>query len=170
MVSKFRCSAGRVAIWTGSDYAPFTDPMNNLDRVKFHSLLDYVRVVKTITRTVSLPSISAAGSGQSDPGSRVASYTLGAHGMGYTPFIVGLITVNGVRQAFTGSVLVHTVAAPNATSVNDMFGRWLALGADATNVYVHEYAVQQGNKQTGDWTPRPAQSFSIELNITDEAL
>lgn len=170
MASVFRCASGKVAIWDGSyNDDPFVNPVANLSRVKYHSSLDYVRVVRVINRTITIPRIPATGSGQSDPGSRVQSYTLGTHGQPGTPFIVGIIRVDGDPMAFTGSVLVHHSAGTNST-INDSFGRFLALGADATNMYLHEYAVQVGSKQTGVWETRPAQTFNLTLNITDVLL
>lgn len=171
MPGKFKVADGRVAIWDGpGDDAPFHNPVGYMSRVKFHSDLDYVRVVRIINRRITIPAIPSSGSGQSDPGSRVQSYALGAHGQPGTPFIVGVITVSGVPLAFTGSVLVHHRPAPNSTSIDDSFGRFLALGADDTFMYVHEYAVQPGSKQTGQWSPRPAQTFDLILGITDTLL
>ncbi len=167
MATKFRCANGKVAIWEGANDAPFDNPIGNMSRVKFHSDLDYVRIVRVINRSITIPAIPSSGSGQSDPGSRVQSYSIGSHGQPGTPFIVGIITVSGVPLAFTGSVLVHHINAPNSTSINDSFGRFLALGADNTTMYVHEYAVQPGSKQTGVWSPRPDQTFALTLGITD---
>lgn len=171
MGSVFRCSHGRVAIWTGEgDTDPFFNPKNNMNRVKFHSDLDYVTITKVLNKTVTIPAIPSSGSGQGDPGVRAQSYSLGGHGVNGTPFIVGIITVSGEPMAFTGSVLVHHRSAPNASSIDDSFGRFLALGADASQMYVHEYAVQPGNKQTGIWSSRPAQTFHLTLGITNVRL
>lgn len=168
MAGVFQAKDGKVAIWTGTQNdAPFMNPLGNISRVKFHSDLDYVRVTSLRSYTLTIPAIPASGSGQSDPGVRAKSYTLGAHGQRRTPFCIGKIVVQGIPLAFTGSVLVHNT---QSTQQPDMFGRFLALGADAVNLYVHEYAVQNGNANTGVWTPRPAQSFAIEVGITDISL
>ena len=168
MATVFRCANGQVAIWEGAqDSAPFSNPRGHMNRVKFHSDLDYVRVIRVINRTLTIPRIPSTGSGQSDAGSRVQSYGIGAHGQPGTPFIVGIINVGGQPMAFTGSVLVHTIPSPNSRTLGDSFGRFLALGADATNMYVHEYSVQAGNDETGLWDARPAQTFNLTLGITD---
>lgn len=164
MAGKFRAAAGKVAIWTGgTDLAPFNNPLANMGRVKFHSDLNYIRVVQTLDRVVVLPAIPSTGSGGSDAGARVATYNLGPHGQGRTPFIVGVLTVGGVPMAFTGSVLVHSTDG-------DAFGRFIALGADSTSIYVHEYSVQSGLAQSGSWAARPQQTFALRLHITDVSL
>ena len=164
----FQAKDGKVAIWTGAQNdAPFDNPLGNINRVKFHSDLTYVRVTRLLYKTVVLPAIPTTGSGQGDPGVRVGSYDLGAHNEGRTPFILGKITVGGVPVAFTGSVLVHNTQSTNNP---DLFGRWLALGADATRIWLHEYSVQNGSKRTGLWTARPKQTFAIEIGITDVSL
>lgn len=171
MAGIFQAKAGKVAIWTGKqDDAPFDNPLGNINRVKFHSDLDYVRVIEVRKYTLIVPAIPASGSGQGDPGVRTASYNLGAHGQGRIPWLVGFIKVDGVPLAFTGSVHTHTAAAYDANSIVDFGGRFLALGADATNIYVHEYSMQTGNKNTGVWVARPQQSFALEIGITNVSL
>lgn len=164
----FLVKDGKAAIWTGADDAPFTNPLGNLARVKFHSDLDYMKIVVTLSKTVTLPAIPKTGSGQGDAGSRTATYNLGPHGQGRVPFVLAKIVVNGVPVAFTGSVCVHQ----NPYNGNAYVGsgaRWLSLGCDAVNVYAQEYAMQSGFA-TDHWETRPAQTFAITLYITDVTL
>ncbi len=155
MARRFRAAGGKVAVWEGeTDTLPFTNPLTYLNRVKFHSDLSYVKIVATKTFTKTIPAITGY------TPERAQSYTLGAHGRTGQPFIIGRIVVNGVPVAFTGSVLVHQVAG-------DSFGRWLALGADATNIYLHEYAVQSCYEPTARCDSRPSQTFTITCYITD---
>lgn len=167
-MSVFQVKDGKAAIWTGADDAPFINPLGNLARVKFHSDLEYMRVVATLSKTVALPAIPSTGSGQSDPGCRSATYNLGAHGQGRTPFVLGKIVVNGVPVAFTGSVCVHQNPY-NANAYRGSGARWLSLGCDAVNVYINEYSMQSGF-DPDRWEPRPAQTFAVTLYITDVSL
>lgn len=168
MAGVFQAKGGKVAIWTGAqDDAPFNSPLANINRVKFHSDLEYVAVTRLLYRTVVLPQIPTTGSGQGDPGVRVGAYDLGVHNEGRIPFLVAKITVGGVPVAFTGSVLVHNT---QSTKNPDLFGRWLAIGADGSKIWLHEYSVQNGSKRTGLWTARPQQSFALEIGITNVSL
>lgn len=155
---------GRGAIWTGDDRLPYEDPLNHLDRVLFHSELDYLRLVEVRQFTLTVPELLTSGSGQGSGGRnglRVQEYSLGPHGVsGGTPFCIAWIVVNGFPVAFTGSVPVHQ-------TTTDYYARWLAFGFDATNLYVHEYAVQAGNAGTQIWAARPAQTFDIYVAITN---
>lgn len=155
MARRFRAADGKVAVWEGhTDLLPFNAPLTYLDRVKFHSDIPYVKIVDVKTFTVNIPAITGY------TPDRAQSYTLGAHGRTGQPFVIGKITVNGVPVAFTGSVPVHQ-------NTNEAFARFLALGVDATNVYVHEYSVQVCDEPTGTCQSRPAQSFQITVYITD---
>lgn len=159
MARRFRVAGGKVAVWDGhTDTLPFDSPLTYLNRVKFHSDIPYVKIIDVRDFTVNIPAIS-------NTPDRSVSYTLGPHGRPGQPFIVGQIVVGGVPVAFTGSVPVHQ--GGGSFSTVDPLARWLALGADATNVYVHEYAVQFFAANTGNGAPRPAQSFAIRCYITD---
>lgn len=161
MARRFRVSDGLVAVWEGEyDAAPFFDPYGNLTRVKYHSGIPYVKIIDVRTFSVTIPEIGA------NTPQRAASYFIGAHGQPGQPFVIGRIVVNGVPVAFTGSVPVHQVAS-GIFGTKESFARWLALGVDATSVYVHEYAVQRGEDSTNKYDTRPAQTFSITVYITD---
>lgn len=169
MATVFQAQSGTVAIWTGEqDDLPFSNPLGNLGRVKFHSSLDYPKIIDVKSFTLNLPAIPTSGSGQGGGGRngmRVASYTLGAHGRPGIPFVVATIGVGGTVVAFTGSVPVHKTAGASTTSYP--FARFVAFGFDATNLYAYEYSVQSGNAGTQQWEPRPAQSFPVTAYITD---
>jgi hypothetical protein len=171
MAFRFRAAGGKVAIWDGhADTAPFDNPLANLSRVKFHSDLDYVRVVDVKNYTVNLPAIPGSGSGQGSGGRRgmrTASYLLGPHGQTGTPWIIGRILVNGVWVAFTGTV---PVAQDPGLEDPDYYARWLSLGVDGTNIYAYEYSVQDGDAGVQQWQPRAARSFSVTVYITDVKL
>jgi len=158
----FRANAlGRAGIWTGDDDAPYTAPRSNLARVKFHTDLDYIRVIDEVTVTLNLPAIS-------NVLDRVVTHNLFAHGRPGFPYILGKVRAqDGADVAFTGSVPVQF--GNNATS---QYARWLALGADATNVSIHEYVMCNGisGGSPSTWETYDALSLSITVYITDEIL
>lgn len=155
-------AAGRAAVWTGDDDLPFTDPLNHLDRVKFHTDLDYIRVIEERSLTLSLPL-------RSNFQSAVASYPLFSHGRAGFPFILGKVNVNGIPVAFTGTVPVQMGVSVGGSVAPRHFGRWLSLGADATDVIVHEYAVAEW-ATSSVYTQYDAIDLDITVYVTDEIL
>lgn len=118
-----RGTDGRVAIYTGSDDAPFDNPTANLSRVQFHSDLLYPAIVKEQSGTLNLLSRGPNGEGRE-------AHNLFAHGKSGTPMVIGYATLAGQRVGLCGSVPVQML--PRG------WGRWIALGADATNVKIAE--------------------------------
>lgn len=158
---------GRGAIWTGEDREPFIDPYGYLDRVKWHSALNYLRIIDAKQFTVNLPAIPARGSGQGSGGRRglrTNLYTLGPHDRPGQPFIIGVTDVAGVPCVFTGSL---PVSLPTRWINADPYARFLSLGCDATNITVYEYAVQAGNAGSQIWTARDASSHVVTVYISD---
>jgi len=154
---------GRGAVWTGDDDLPFWKPRQYLDRVKFHTDLDYIRIVREIPLTLNLPAISSVTYGPEE----TFSYKLFDHGLGGFPFILGETVVNGERVAFTGSVPVQLCI--NYGGAEGWYARWLALGADATSVYIHEYDVFYYSNATYG-SSFPALSLPITVYLTNELL
>jgi hypothetical protein len=166
MARRFRAASGKVAIWEGEgDLLPFNSPLNYLSRVKFHSDLDYVKVIRTVDLTLNLTAI-AKGVSQ-----RTQTYTLYAHGLSFTPWVRAHIAVSGQIVDFSGSIPIQTGATDGAVADNKDSVRWIALGMDATHVRVHEYAVLQTLPgSTALWGSFPALSVPVRLYITDEVL
>ncbi len=161
MALRFKVSGGKVAIFdNAAGDAPLTAPLSNLSKIKFHSDLDYISVIDVRTVTLSLPA-------RSNFQQATASYTLFSHGRPGQPFVLGKLNVNGVPVGFTGSVPVHQGVASNGQPGN--FGRWLALGANATSVIVHEYCVA-GWANSDFHDTYPAMSIPITIYVTDELL
>lgn len=153
MSKALRIAGGVAALWDdASDDDPFTTPLSNLSRVKFHSDLDYIKVIDEQTVSVNFPSRNA--------GLHTQSYTLFAHGLGIQPLVFATCTLSGVEVAFTGSVPVQV----GAGFIGGL-ARWVTIGADATNVYAYEYT----RVSTGDNIPA-LNSFSITVWVTDEDL
>jgi hypothetical protein len=164
MVAKrLRIADNKVGIWIDpSDDAPFTTPLSNLARVKFHSDLDYLPIVAIHDFSFTLPSIPSSGSGQGSGGRRglrTALYTLGVHGMGFTPFCVGEIDILGETIAMCGSV-------PVAQTSGDRYARFLALGFDATNITAYEYSVQSGFADIQEWQSRPSVGINMRVYVS----
>lgn len=153
---------GRGAIWKGEDRAPFTDPRDNLDRVLWHSALDYIRIVETRRVTLNLPE-------REDIYQETGSYTLFDHGRTGIPFILGVVDVNGEPVGFTGSVPV-TMGLNASQTGPSIYGRWLALGADETSVIVHEYVVGSHAGGSAAQNFYPAMSIPIDVHITSKIL
>lgn len=119
-----RGSDGTVCIYTGASDV-VDAPLGDLSRVLFHSALLYPAVVSTLTATITLPAVAA-----NDDAGR--THTVGAHGKAGTPFVLGYIS-NLSNLPLAGSVPLDKDARG--------FGRWVTLGADATNVIIHEQTV-----------------------------
>jgi hypothetical protein len=171
-----RGSDGKVAIWTGDDDDPFDSPLDHLDRLKFHSSLDYPKVIDEWSGTVNFPARtehrSSPFSGYfADNGVVTQSYTLFAHGRGGQPWILGSAEVGGANVAFVGSVPVQQAIDDFSPFGPEPWVRWVSIGADDTNVYAFEYTVVTRNASTEFSGIRmPAISIPIKIWVTDELL
>lgn len=124
-------TTGAIAIYsydTAND-APFTTPLSNVSRLQFHSNLEYPAVVSIVSGTTTLPAVGVA--------THISTtHTLFAHGRGGTPYVEGYITSGlGQQVGLCGSVIVQQNTGSSSAL---RFARWVHLGADATNVYLHE--------------------------------
>ncbi|WP_127078337.1 hypothetical protein [Rhodomicrobium lacus] len=138
---------GKVAIFSGTDLAPFNDPQAHLDRLYFHSDLAYPTVIQTVTGSFTLPALAAsAGPAYTNP-----AIVLFAHGRSGIPAVLGRLTSPAV--GWCGSVPVQM----------DQYGagRFVTLGADATHVVAH--AVWWCHR-TGGF---PAITLTYEIDILD---
>lgn len=161
MSGRIKIANGVAAIWAdAADDEPFTSPLSNLPRVKFHSQLNYIRAVSTVVATVSLPLVNTVFL-------RSASYNItpGGHGQNGQPFVLGHATVQGVKVAFTGSICVQLPT--NQYGVVG-YGRFLSIGADETNVYLHEYTQLYGSASPID--TYAAIDIDVTCFITDKIL
>jgi hypothetical protein len=144
---------GTVAIYTFGDGVPendlpFTTPLSDLSRLRFHSNLLTPSIVSTITASFVLPALPANTSINT-------KHTLVAHNQPGTPLILGQLTNVGGGIALAGSIPL------SMGTVADNFGayRWITLGADSTNIVLHE------NSDTLSAT-QAAPPGAITLNIT----
>lgn len=136
-----RGSDGVVCIHTGADDV-VDNPTSDLSRVLFHSSLDYPAIIATYTPSVTLPAWSLG-----RPFYNL--HNLFAHGRPGIPFVLGYIS-NMSNIGLSGSVPVDSV--PN------YYARWVTLGANATNVVLHE------DNDPGVGTAR---TLNLVIHVTD---
>lgn len=159
MSGVFQCKSAKVAVWTGgTDDAPFNAPRTYIQRVKFHSDFDYPKIIQTRSVSVSLPTIAANGV-------RENTYNLFSHGRPGYPWVLGSITLGGVKIPMAGHVPVQfTNSTFQFGTPAQVWGRWVALGADDTFVVLHEYGRAAFNQAA------VAKTISFTVYVTDELL
>lgn len=146
-------ATGKCAIWDDdSDELPFSDPLNHLSRLYFHSSLDYPQLISKHTGTLSLPARGIDSYGET-------VHTLFSHGAGGIPWVLGAVRnadSTGIDVALAGSVPIQM----------DQYGfsRWLTLGADGVNVVLHE------SYTTHHDAGLAALSLNYEIYITDRII
>lgn len=107
--------------------SPVHNPLANLSRVYFHSDLDYLKIIRVVTTSVSLPQRNADGSDTSSAyGSTI--YTLGNHGAPETPILLGHVVGSG--QPLAGDTVLQAAGQCSIRS--------LALGADSQRILLRE--------------------------------
>lgn len=159
MTYRFRAeaAAARVAIYEASDDLPWSDPFTYRSRVLFHSDLQYPARVQTVTGSVTL-SAGTQGATPAVPVNR--SYTLFAHNLDGIPLLEGKILgigSGGVDVPICGSLPVQTGGS------SGLRARWIAIGADATNVYLHE----QYNDETFGGGALASLTIDYEIHVLD---
>lgn len=143
---------GAAAIWEGDDVGdlPLTNPGDYWDRLRFHSGAYYAKIIDVQTVTVNFPAMAA-------DENREHTYTLFAHGRSGTPVVKGRATIGGEAINIAGHVPIqsgyHTLWFGRPYGV---YSRFVALGADDTNVILHEYAK----------APRDTGYSSLSLDVT----
>lgn len=166
MPNRLRASraTGSVAIYTvptvdSTDDAPFTNPLANLSRVKFHSALDYPKVIEERTINLSLPL-------RTTEGEFTASYNLFAHGQAGFPWVLASFRIGSLNVAATGSVPVQKALKYRAASAGDPtpWPRWISIGATSTMVTAYEYTVLADNARVA------AITIPVTVWVTDELL
>jgi hypothetical protein len=158
-------AAGKSAIWKGKeDRLPFDDPLNHLDRLLFHSALDYTQIIDTQIFNVNLPARTNAFT------EAEASYPLYQHSKAGYPVILGSVPVNGQPCMFAGSIPIQQPGLSFSTSNPSQYAgyaRFISLGVDATWVYVYEYCVNfySNSNSRGQY---PALTVPVTVFMTNE--
>lgn len=114
------------------DYGPVIDPDGHIDRIVFHSDLEYLRVHREGLVESTDPGMSAI----SMPAATLVdgTVTLFAHGLDYIPLIGGDIKIDGEWQPCGGQAMVFLWSAGLGQFVS--VPTWIGFSADATNVYM----------------------------------
>jgi hypothetical protein len=138
---------GTLSIRTGSvaDLSPHTDPLDHLDKLKFHSGLDYTKLADPIVTDVTFPARTTYNAGLNqyttpDP-TTTESQNLVAHGISGFPWVLAAVEIGGIMVPFTGSVPVQQGVLYGSGSPPANWVRWVTVGADETYVNCFEYCV-----------------------------
>lgn len=165
--------SGTVAVHTGNNDDPFFDPLDHLDVLKFHSDLDYIKVIDEVDVTLSLPARTGAYNSSwgytCSQATWNVTHTLFSHGRPGQPLIFGAGTIGGVARGFNGSLPVQQGLYRNNTIAP--WVRWVTIGADNTAVRAFEYlVVGTFYRESGNWSliRFPAISIPIRTWVTDE--
>lgn len=150
-------STGVVAIYTGEDDGPFENPLSHLSngRLKFHSSLDYPKVVQERQVTLSLPARTSIGVHRN-------SFNLFSHGRPGIPWVLASLRVSGDDVAACGSVPVQKSGNENQSP----WARWISIGATGSQVTAFEYAVVAANTTFYRY---PSINIPITVWVTDES-
>lgn len=103
---------------------PHIAPLNHLSRVKLHSDFVYPKVSEEQTFSITLPARGEGLQGSS-------KYVLGSHSRGFVPLILASTELAGAAVALPGTVPVQTLEI-------SAFLRTIAIGADASNIFLYE--------------------------------
>lgn len=154
-----RQSDGLVVIYQG-DTNVIEDPLVDLSRLFLHSNLRYVTVVNVVTGSFDLGAIG-------HPDFTAINHTLNVHGVDGVPFVFGrLVDVDSgfdgdVTYPWVGHVPVQWPRIYNY-NLNNGGSRWLALGADDTNILANEIGINPFVSTT-----IPAITVNYEVFVTD---
>lgn len=159
---------GAVAIYdiesTAPNDNPFLDPLNNVSRLHFHSVLRTLCVVKINGQYAHTGSFTAPAQGRNTFENKVHT-VIASHGLGSTPIVFGKITVSGVTSPFLGTVPLYFMSNDVASMGQQGFGHWAHLGADSTSVFIRTFSV---NGDSG--ASLPAFTASYEVYVTNTLL
>jgi hypothetical protein len=147
MTKKLFANGNNGVVSISEEDADINNPLNNINKIYFHSALDYLFIVQVFNGTINLPQRTADGSDVSSAyGSTI--YNLGNHNLDYKPLLFGYVTAN--EQPVAGDTFAF--AGGNASL------RTVTLGADENTVYAREIFL---NKDV----TAPAQTVSYRLFI-----
>lgn len=155
---------GKAALYKVSDTnptddAPLTTPRSNLSRVRFHTDFKYPKIISDTQYSVTLPARTKNTSGEQ-------THTLGAHGRGGIPFCFGAVLYNGNwSPLFISTPIYYSPSGGRLTYI----ARMLSLGANSTNLLLHEYYVMS-NLSGSSGTPVGSQTITVRVLVTDELL
>lgn len=107
--------------------ADIANPLTNLEKIYFHSDLNYLYAVQIVNGSITLPYRQYNSSDASSAyGSTV--YTVATHNLGYTPLVFGYFS--DTKQSLVGETILQASGTANI--------RTIQLGADNTRIYARE--------------------------------
>jgi hypothetical protein len=150
MTRRLKANSDKVALWDGAaigvdDDGPFNEPLSHLDRLVFHSDLDYIEVLQRYEGTFTAPAKVRGSVGQ-------IVTPIFSHGLAEPP--LATMRIDGVQISGLHAVL--------GDALDGLFYRILAISTDATNVNIHEL-YSAGKSFTGPGLA--AQTFDIVINV-----
>ena len=141
--------------------ADMSNPLSNIDKIYFHSALDYLRIETIIDVTMNLPQRT-----RSDRWWGFINYQLYQHNLGYRPLFAGYFTGPDelVKVPFCGEVLVQAQYYEVYLDYRDYF-RTILLGSDDTYLYFQEFYYV---KLAYDYETMPAITLNARLFLMSE--
>jgi hypothetical protein len=153
---KYTAAAGALAIYdvtVGSENdTPLTSPLSDISRLHFSTALDYVATIGTYSGTINLGALAANSSAD-------VTTVIAAHGQGGIPYVEGKISISGNWVPLSGCVVVEQLAG--SPSPHQSFARFLALGANDTNIVIHEHSI---SRSTAGYS---SSSYSYVIYLTN---
>lgn len=154
-----RGSDGTVCIYTGA-----ADVVDNPDlapaRVLFHSNRLYPKVIGKVTGSITLPAVAVGGGYHI---ARSTSYNLFAHGRPGFPMILATAVLTLQDATPIVSPLVPMVGSVPVGMNATGYCTWLTLGADATNVVLHERMTSNGSARSSILVSYTVRIFDVLL-------
>jgi len=136
-------STGTVAIYDADTEAAFTDPLNNLDKVYFHSDLDYFVMRQKFDTTISLPSRSVPSNGDGGAITTIGGFTIwesgedsGATTGGVDSYQIG---THSITDPFPLAIINGTVISGTLIiRADDQRRRAVSVGVTSSEVLLYE--------------------------------
>jgi len=136
-------STGTVAIYDADTEAAFTNPQANLDKVYFHSDLDYFIMRKKFETTISLPSRSVPSNGDGGSVTTIGGFTIwesgedsGATTGGVDSYQIG---THSISDPFPLAIINGTVISGTLLiRADNQRRRSVSVGVTSTEVLLYE--------------------------------
>ena len=155
--------------------ADIEHPLNNINKIYFHSALDYLRIETILNVTINLPERKQkndwdAPSGREYEGNTwgFVNYQLYYHGLGYRPLFVGYFTspTELVKIPFCGEFVIQTRYEDSDYGGVNYF-RTILLGTDNNYLYFQEmYSLI--NSYDNQWKSLSAISVGARIFLMSE--
>lgn len=157
-------SSGRVAIYDADTEAAFTNPQANLDKVYFHSDLDYFVMRQKFSATITLPSRSIPSNGDGGVAVTVGGFTVwesGADGDATTGGVTShQIGTHNISDPFPLAIINGSViSGTQIIRADAQRRRAVSVGVTSTEVLLYE--AWNG----GDGQNFPSENVSVDVYL-----